>query len=710
MVKSELNNTIVYNESKIIDNEDKGHSSSIYSIELEDQDIEIALGKEKYTFSDKNIVNYPIYFLNNNSIKEKIGIFEIESNDVINALDEEGDIDINKGNILFFSYITIQYLKNITKDDVKVDIDKIENYQDTVSNSKKDQLNSQDKDNQNDNEKLDNDEDQEDDEDDEEEDDDVTKVSNIKNKLVEVKEDDDLVDGIFIDNKNFKKKPLLKEEFLKDSQDNKNDYEDRANSEWINQFLKNNHFGVIDNDGGGDCFFASIRDAFEMEGKSTTIRKLRAIVSKKATDEIFMQYKSIYQSMVGELNTKERNMKDLRKTGKLLKSQHDSVTDKIEGQNILNNAKQNLSNYQKEELEKSEIEDLLDEFIFMQDIDTFEKFKNIIKTSEFWADTWAITTIEESLKIKVIILSEEAYYSGDLDSVMLCGQNNSDKDLINSTPEYYVMVSYTGNHYRLITYKEKGLLKFSEIPYDIKMLIVNKCMEKNSGPYYLLKDFRDLKMNLGLSSDEGIREKDEYIDFELFDKDTVFMFYNKSDPSPKAGKGSGEKISDANIIEYNKLNKDKTLKDWRRKLDDSWKASFSLDNKRWATVDHYFYGSQFKKGFPDFYNKFSLDSNTDLSLDPKKAKAAASKKGKFEKKLIRPTDVTHDPDFFELGPHQRSIKERFDALTAKFSQNQDMKKVLLETKDAKLVKFIRSSPPEVDIQLMKVRKNLKKNP
>lgn len=707
MVKSELNNTIVYNESKMIDNEDKGHSSSIYSIELEDQDIEIALGKEKYTFSDKNIVNYPIYFLNNNSIKERIGIFEIESNDVINALDEDGDIDINKGNILFFSYITIQYLKNITKDDVKVDIDKIENYQDTVSNSKKDQLNSQGNDNQNDNEKLDNDEDEEDDD---EEDDDVTKVSNIKNKLVEVKEDDDLVDGIFIDNKNFKKKPLLKEEFLKDSQDNKNDYEDRANSEWINQFLKNNHFGVIDNDGGGDCFFASIRDAFEMEGKSTTIRKLRAIVSKKATDDIFMQYKSIYQSMVGELNTKERNMKDLRKTGKLLKSQHDSVTDKIEGQNILNNAKQNLSNYQKEELEKSEIEDLLDEFIFMQDIDTFEKFKNIIKTSEFWADTWAITTIEESLKIKVIILSEEAYYSGDLDSVMLCGQNNSDKDLINSTPEYYVMVSYTGNHYRLITYKEKGLLKFSEIPYDIKMLIVNKCMEKNSGPYYLLKDFRDLKMNLGLSSDEGIREKDEYIDFELFDKDTVFMFYNKSDPSPKAGKGSGEKISDADTIEYNKLNKDKTLKDWRRKLDDSWKASFSLDNKRWATVDHYFYGSQFKKGFPDFYSKFSLDSNTDLSLDPKKAKAAASKKGKFEKKLIRPTDVTHDPDFFELGPDQRSIKERFDALTAKFSQNQDMKKVLLETKDAKLVKFIRSSPPEVDIQLMKVRKNLKKNP
>ena len=101
-----------------------------------------------------------------------------------------------------------------------------------------------------------------------------------------------------------------------------------------------------------------------------------------------------------------------------------------------------------------------------------------------------------------------------------------------------------------------------------------------------------------------------------------------------------------------------------------------------------------------------MDSKSDLSLDPKKAKAAASVKGKYEKKLLRPIDVKHDPDFFEIGPEQRSKKERKDALMSKFSQNQDMKKVLLETKDAKLVKFIRSNPPEIDIELMEVRKNL----
>jgi hypothetical protein len=192
---------------------------------------------------------------------------------------------------------------------------------------------------------------------------------------------------------------------------------------------------------------------------------------------------------------------------------------------ILENARTNLNEYKNKELEKIETEGLLEEFDFMADVKSFEDFKKILKTSDFWADMWAISVMEEALNIKIIILSEEAYYTGDLDSVMLCGHINSED--INKAPEYYIIVSHTGNHYKLITYKEKGLLKFKEIPYDIKMLIINKCMERNSGPYYLLKDFRELKMNMGLSSDEGsLTKTDEIINYDLFDPNTVFMFYN----------------------------------------------------------------------------------------------------------------------------------------------------------------------------------------
>ena len=142
------------------------------------------------------------------------------------------------------------------------------------------------------------------------------------------------------------------------------------------------------------------------------------------------------------------------------------------GEKILENARTNLNEYKNKELEKIETEGLLEEFDFMADVKSFEDFKIILKTSDFWADMWAISVMEEALNIKIIILSEEAYYTGDLDSVMLCGHINSED--INKAPEYYIIVSHTGNHYKLITYKEKGLLKFNEIPYDIKMLIINK--------------------------------------------------------------------------------------------------------------------------------------------------------------------------------------------------------------------------------------------
>jgi len=683
MVKSELDKSIIYQETKVIDPEDKGYSSSIYSIEINDEEIEIAVGKEKYTNMEKNIVSFPLYIIINNAIKERIGIFEIDSNNMINIMDDEGDIDLNKGNILIFSYFTKDYLKILNKEKIEI-LDANEIIEGDIEKdiTEKDEELSEDED-----------------------EDDITKISNLKSKQIPKENDNVLEDGIFKENLDMRKKPTLKEERESDSKDIKFNYEEKLNSEWINKFLKNNNYDIIDNGGGGDCFFATIRDAFEYEGKITTVSKLRALLSEKATDDKYMHYKSLYDSTNGELKTISKELDDLRKTGRILKGQHSKTENKDVGEKILDNARINLNEYKKKELEKIETETLLEEFGFMGDVKSFEDFKKILKTSDFWADMWAISVMEEALNIKIVILSEEAYYTGDLDSVMLCGHINSED--INKAPEHYIVVSHTGNHYKLITYKEKGLLKFKEIPYDIKMLIINKCMEKNSGPYYLLKDFRELKMNMGLSSDEGsLIKTDEIINYDLFDPNTVFMFYNNSG-NKKAGEGSGEKISEERKIDFNVLNNDKTLKkDWRRKLDDSWKSTFKLNDMKWATVDHYYYGSQFKKGHPDFFKQFSLDSNSELCVDPKKAKAAASTKGKHEKKLLRPTNVKHDPDFFELGPNGRSREERLAGLRAKFVQNEDMQKVLLSTKNAKLTKFVRSSPPLVDIELMEVRNEI----
>ena len=53
-------------------------------------------------------------------------------------------------------------------------------------------------------------------------------------------------------------------------------------------------------------------------------------------------------------------------------------------------------------------------------------------------------------------------------------------------------------------------------------------------------------------------------------------------------------------------------------------------------------------------------------------------------------------------------KAMYDAMKAKFSQNEDLKDMLLATKNAKLVHYSRGSPPVVFYNLMKVRNILKK--
>lgn len=672
MVLSKIDSDVSYPELKSVDSGDLKSEANLYQLEIKDIDVIIAVGKAKNTFEDKNILYFPIYLVKHNNKVIQIGLYEIKATDYLSYLDDYNNLDIEKMNEpLIYSFATKEFLNKLRlQPDVPLRrIEGVDKEEGELTESEGEK---------------------------EEEEPEYAEHYEIP------KERED----IFILTKGIPLPPLLREETKKQAKDIKERYHESPNDLWVEKFLKNKNYDITDNEGGGDCLFATIRDAFSSIAQHTSVIKLRKKLSTEVTDEIFMGYKEQYDMYNAGLVRDTNKIKELAAQYALLRQRCIETIDRNEQKMICNEAKKIKAEHDKNVEEKKITAEILKEFKFMKGVQTIEDFKRKIRSCDFWADTWAISTLERILNIKLIVLSSELYKAGDIKNVLQCGQLN-DRILEQRgrfTPEFYIMVDHTGNHYKVVGYKKKMIFKFSEIPYDIKKMIADKCMERNSGPFAIIPDFQKFKA----SQTKVVIKEAEYEDISesklrgLYDDDIVFQFYSKSVPKPLPGKGSGEKIPSDRLIEFSEL---ATIPEWRKKLSNFWVAPFSLDNHRWSSVEHYYQGAKFKKGHPDFYLSFSLDSGTDLSKDPLMAKAAGGKTGKFKGELLRPLEVTADADFFG----KRQSKEMYAAQYAKFTQNPDLKKLLLATGNAKLQHFVRGSKPVIFDELMLIRDKIRRS-
>jgi predicted NAD-dependent protein-ADP-ribosyltransferase YbiA (DUF1768 family) len=655
MVLSKLDNDISYPELKSVDFGDLKMEANLYQIEIKNVDVIIAVGNAKNTFEDKNIIYFPIYLVKHNNKVIQIGLYEIKASDYLIYLDDKNNLDVEKlDEPLIYSFATKDMLQKLRLEP------EVPIRRSTVSDKGEEK------------EKTD-DEDEDEDEEDEEE-----KEYNEHYEIPEERKD------IFVLTKGVPIIPLLKEESKKQAKDYREKYHEAPQDLWIQKFMMNKNYDIIDNEGGGDCLFATIRDAFSSIGQQTSVNKLRRKLSDEATEQVFENYKEQYDSFNSSIIVDTNKIKELEAEYVMLKQQFSTIIDRKEQKLISEQAKKVKTEHDKLVMEKKVTLNMLDEYKFMKGVDNFEKFKSKIRRCDFWADTWAISTLERILNIKFITLSSESYENGDNKNVLNCGQLN-DTILQNKgifKPEFYIIVEYLGYHYKLISYKKKSIFKFVELPYDIKKIVANNCLEGISGAFKIIPDFQKYKDTQKKSElvEEEYNELSESNLRGLYDDNISFLFYSKSADKPLPGKGNGENIPNDKLKEFTEL---ATIPQWRKKLSNSWVQPFSLDNHQWSSVEHYYQGSKFKKNHPEFYLSFSLDSGTDLSKDPTLAKAAGSISGKLKSELLRPVEVTVDADFFG----KRHLKEKQLAQYAKFTQNEDLKNLLLATHDAKLSQY-----------------------
>lgn len=659
MVLSKLNSNINYPDIKSVNVTDLQKKRQLYKINILNLDIIIAVGKVLHTYEPRKIIYSPIYLVSDDKKVFQIGIYEIDIQDDDIKVDKNDSLDLTKYKTtpLTYKFVDKDLLMSFRFD--PNNINSLKNLND-----------------------------------------DILIIENTDYKIPEERKD------IFIALREMQIPPLLRTETKEDAKNITEKYKEDNGDLWIQKFMQNKYYNLINNEGSGDCLFLTVRDAFYSIAQQTSVSKLRKRLSNEATQDIFDEYYNFYNTYKENYEMDNQKIKDLKQEYTNIKEKFANTIDRNEKNSLLNLSTKVKKEHDTYVNNKKINRELLLEYDFMKGIDSLRKFKELIITCDFWAEQWSISILEIILNIKFIILSNESFKSGDLNNVLQCGHTN-DKLLKNKdffTPEFYIILDYDGSHYKLVEYKKKRIFKFSEIPYDIKKLIVKECMRKNSGIFNLIPDFKNLKNEIspisgGGSANPFYQELSEAKLKGLYKDNIVFSFYQNSD-NKLPGKGAMETIPNDMVTDFSNLT---LISEWRKKLDITWMQPFKIDGHTWPSVYHYFVANYFKNTNKDFYLQFTTDSQSEISKSITLAKASISKRGKLNNILVRPENVVLDKEYND----ERKRKNLYAAQYAKFTQNEDLKHLLLETKNAKLQQMNDSREPDVLEDLMIIRYKIK---
>lgn len=679
MVFSQINKVINYPERQTIEPIDLKQQADIYTMNLLNTPIIFALGRENKRYP--GIIYFPIYLVKKNKLMTQIGLYEIPQTKYVQYLDDNNNIDIEKvtSSPLLYNTTTNEYLRKnaISMDDFIDDSD-----------------------------------------DDSDDDTKNTVIRNNNGLPIVYTQIPESRRALFDRPLDIPLPPLLPPETKSSNATIVKQYYDSPEHNWLQRFMQNPNYALIENQAAGDCFFEAVRDAFASIGQQTTVAKLRTRLADEATDTIFNNYKELFDTNYGRLMDTAAKIKQTGGEYTMIKNRVANTLDRAERQQLYSGALELQKDHDALKRERQVNNNMLNEFKFMKGVDTLEGFKRKIQSPDFWADAWAITTMERILNVKFIILAKDmAVPNGDVKHIIQCGERPPELSALDAVfrPDFYIILEYSGgNHYRLVSYKRKQIFQYSELPFYIKKLVVDKCLERVGGIFSIIPDFiqnhnalRGGSANLDIEPDYS--DLGEARMRNLYDDETILVFYDKSaDLLP--GKATGEKMPASRTPDFIELAK---IPNWRRKLDDKWcvgngdKKLFALDNHQWASVEHYYQASKFAAQNPNFYLSFTLDSGTEISRNVAMAKAAGGRTGTYKNpkngktELLRPEQVKLDPDFFD---RKGTILQT--ALYAKFTQNPELGFLLVSTKNAKLMHYLSKKPAELAEPLMLVREKI----
>lgn len=434
MVVSLINPKINYIELKKINDEDKNKELNLYELELLNEAVIVSIGNIQNNFIKDNISYFPIYLIKKNNKGTQIGLFEIQSTDTLDYFDEQGNLLIDKmSDPLLHSFVTAEYLKELKL--ILENISKEEKQEEKYEEEKK--------------------------------------VVIPKNRM-------DIFD--FIPSL-YKKTPLLKEETYKTAKKLRRKYYENSTHSWIQKYMKNTHYFILDVDLNKDCLFSIIKEVFQSIGQQTTIQKIRNKLGEKVTDSLFQEYRDIYSKYERIIQQEKDKIQMLKlQYDKIQKSLKEGILNREERIRLIESGKQLYEENEEFKQRKKVLKEIINDFVFMKDVHSTTELRKKVKSCDFWKEEWSLSMLEYLLNIKFIILNYNHYKENDIHNVLEC--NKPVEDIENNVdgfkPEYYVLLEKIGKYYKIIGYKNKILFIYEELPYDLRMMIRSEgvCRER----------------------------------------------------------------------------------------------------------------------------------------------------------------------------------------------------------------------------------------
>lgn len=455
MIFSKINPSVQYDESTHIFPSDLNQLNDLYSVELLHQSVIVAIGNANVNENENenDIVFFPIYLINEKEESLCIGLFEVAKihydEIVIKEIDNMIPFFYTP---LLFSFVTETYLKETSKKIIENEMVKETN------------------DNNNNN-------------------------NNNKDKDTEILYQTKIIPYHFLQEESEEDMLNIQKKFQPSSK----------KLVWIQSFFQNMNYSISKEP---QCLFRQLSIVFSSIGYEINEIALKSYLMDHIKEDDFQEYKKMYleyeTSLVEETSNLKKVKLELKKKVDQLKEQ-----EKEQKQDIVSSQKNkiDLSQVFYTEIKVKQIRDQFIGIQFMKNIPTLLELKDYISKNNCFNDEIILQLLEKKLEIQFIIVTNisntktvdklkwdtsieiknESF--SILKSRIIVQQHNTTTAMF--SPKYFILLEQVGSMFRPISYHDKMIFTFLELPYDLRLQLIEYKEKSVYSKNILIYEFYD---------------------------------------------------------------------------------------------------------------------------------------------------------------------------------------------------------------------------